>query len=187
MDNILSGKKVCILVASGFAEQSFSTVQKKLLSVGATIKTIAPDNGLAHGWLDESWGHYFPVDTHIGEAMGSDYDRLIVIGGARGVEKLKANLHTRRILRHFFDSRKPMVAMEEAIELLTLCDHLNGLEVAAPALLVQTMKNAGAIVSGNDATIDGHLLTFAHLNGDDWQETIVQHLAEEPAEQQQAA
>ncbi len=187
MENILSGKKICILIASGFSEHVFSTIHKNLNTSGAVIKTVAPENGLVHGWFDEAWGHYFPVDIQISEAMGSDFDRLILPGGSRAVEKLKGNLHTRRILRHFLDARKPIIAIEESIELLTLCEQLNGLEVSAPATLVSAMKNAGAVLSGQDVTIDEHLLTFAHLNDESWMDTVIQHLAEEQVAQQQAA
>jgi len=86
-----------------------------------------------HGWLDNAWGHYFPVDVHLAEAMGSDFDRLILPGGARAIEKLKNNLHTRRILRHFFEAQKPIVAIGESIELLTMCDQLAGMEISATA------------------------------------------------------
>jgi protease I len=180
MDKILSGKKVCIVVASGFAEEQFSELQRMLNREGAVVTTVAPEQGLVHGWFENAWGHYFPVDKNLGEALGSDFDRIIMIGGGRAVEKLKGNLHTRRILRHFFEAHKPIVALAEAIELLTLCEDLNGLEVSAPVALLQTLKNAGAMPSGQEVTIDEHLLTFAQMDAD-WLDTILQHLAEEPA------
>jgi protease I len=185
MENILSGKKICILVASGFAEDNFTSIQKSLMKSGAVLKTVAPENGLVHGWLDNAWGHYFPVDTHLAEAMGSDFDRLIIPGGARAIEKLKGNLHTRRILRHFFEAQKPIAAIGEAVDLLSLCDCLAGMEVSATAITLPAMKAAGALVSDHNATIDSHLLTVAHFDGDTL-ETIIQHMAEERVFQQAA-
>lgn len=186
MEMILSGKRVCILVASGFSENVFSDIQKSLLKAGAIISTVAPENGLVHGWLGNGWGHYFPVDVQMNAALGSDYDRLVVVGGARGIEKLKGNLHARRILRHFFDAHKPIVIMEEAVELLGLIENLGGLEVSAPAAFVQALKTAGAIISDQSVTIDEHLLSFARLEGE-WLETVTQHLAEETEAQRAAA
>lgn len=188
MENILSGKKICILVASGFAEEQFSNIQKSLNKTGAKFITVSPENGLVHGWFENTWGHYFPVDVPLAEALGSDYDAILLPGGARAVEKLKNNLHTRRILRHFFDAQKPIVAIGEAIELLTLCEHLNGLEVSVPAQLVQTIKTAGAIISEQSAMIDNHLLTFAKLPEDmSWLDAIVQHVAEDRTAIREAA
>ncbi len=188
MENILSGKKICILVASGFAEEQFSNIQKTLNKTGAKFITVSPENGLVHGWFENTWGHYFPVDVQLPAAMGSDYDAILLPGGARAIEKLKNNLHTRRVLRHFFDAQKPIVAIAEAIELLTLCEHLNGLEVSVPAALVQTIKTAGAIISDQPAMIDNHLLTFAKLaDGSEWLDAIVQHVAEDRTAVLQAA
>jgi protease I len=186
MENILSGKKICILVASGFAEDIFSQIQKTLLKSGAVLKTVAPENGLVHGWLDNAWGHYFPVDIHLAEALGSDFDRLILPGGARAVEKLKNNLHTRRILRHFFEAQKPIVAISEATELLALCDRLAGMEVSASPAALTSLRNAGAVVCDEEATIDSHLLTFSGFAQHSL-ETVIQHLVEEGPLQQEAA
>lgn len=186
MGSILSGKKICILVASGFAEEQFSAIQKTLGPSGASVKVIAPENGLTHGWHDNGWGHYFPVDVLLAEAMGSDFDRIILAGGSRGVDKLKGNLHTRRILRHFFEAKKPIIAVGEAVELLALCDQVRNCEVSAPAMQADVLKAAGAVVSTQNETTDGLLLTFASL-GDNWLELMLQHLAAEPQAQQQAA
>jgi len=179
MDKILSGKNICLLIASGFAEDQFSELQKMLNREGAKVTSVAPENGLVHGWFENGWGHYFPVDKQLNEAMGSDFDRMIIVGGSRAVEKLKANLHTRRILRHFFDAGKTIVAITDAIELLSLCDGLNGLEISAPASTLSAVKAAGAIVNGQDVTIDGPLLTLAVIDPTSWVDVILQHLAED--------
>lgn len=186
MENILSGKKVCILTASGFAEDQFSHIQKMLNRAGASVSTVAPENGLVHGWLENAWGHYFPIEKQINEAMGSDFDMVIIPGGSRAHEKMKTNLHVRRIIRHFFDAGKPMALIGEAIDLLALCDNLQGLEVSAPVQSVQALKTAGAIPSDQNITIDGHLLTILRAD-DDWQDAVLQHLAEDSAAVRQAA
>lgn len=184
MNAVLSGKRICILVASGFAEEQFSQIQKMLTKSGAVLKTVAPENGLVHGWFENSWGHYFPVDVQLAEAMGSDFDRLIIIGGSRAVEKLKINLHTRRIIRNFFEACKPVIAIEEGIDLLTLCEqNLQGLEMSVSPAQLEAVKAAGAVIAEAPVTIDSHLLTFADLKavneGGDWLEITLQHLAEE--------
>lgn len=186
MESILSGKKICILTASGFAEEQFSDIQKFLAREGASARVIAPENGLVHGWFENAWGHYFPIDKQIHEAMGSDFDCVIVPGGSRAQEKLKSNLHARRILRHFFDARKPMVMMGEAIDLLSLCDNLLGLEVSAPATSVQALKAAGAVPSDQTMSIDGHLLTILRTE-ENWLDVILQHLTEDMAQALKAA
>ncbi len=186
MENILSGKKICILVASGFSEDIFSRIQKTLNRTGAVLKTVAPENGLVHGWHDRDWGHYFPVDIHLAEALGSDFDGLVICGGARAVEKLKGNLHTRRILRHFFEAQKPVAALTEGVELLVPCEGLSGREVGACESARAALAAAGAtVVDDEPAVIDGFLLSMSAF-GEDSIEIMIQHLAEDPSLQHAA-
>ena len=107
----LAGKKIAVLVANGFDENQMAEIQRALTKAKAVIKTIAPEQGVVNGWQGEGWGHYFPVDVQINEALGSDFDMLVVPGGERGAEKLKGSLHTRRIIGHFLEAGKPIAAI----------------------------------------------------------------------------
>ena len=62
-------------------------IRSALTKSKATIKVIAPEQGVVHGWQGDAWGHYFPVDAQIGEVLGSDFDILILPGGERGALK----------------------------------------------------------------------------------------------------
>ncbi len=113
-DNRLLGSRIMILVANGFNENELSDWQRALLKTGATLKVVGPEQGLVNGWQGQSWGHYFPLDQHIGESLAADYDGVIVPGGERGVAKLASNPHTKRLLRHFRDAHKPMWLFSDA-------------------------------------------------------------------------
>src|SRR5579871_3980158 len=98
MTAMLAGKSIAILAANGFDENQMTEIQRALTTVKAKFKTVAPENGVVNGWQKDHWGHYFPVEAPIGEALGSDYDMLVIPGGERGIAKLKTNPHTRRIV-----------------------------------------------------------------------------------------
>ena len=158
------GKNIAILVANGFDENQMTEIQRALVKVKANIKTIAPEQGVVNGWQGAGWGHYFPVDAQINEALGSDYDILVLAGGERGIAKLKTNLHARRIIGHFMDAQKPIAAIGSGVGLLALSSRITGRLVAASADVQETMKTAGATISEDPLEIDGNLLT---ANGDD--------------------
>src|SRR3546814_4592100 len=99
MDHPLAGKTVAILVANGFEELEMTEPQRALLGAGATLKLVSPEQGLVNGWHGKAWGHYFPIDTQISEALAADFDALLVPGGKRGIEKLAQNPHTKRLLK----------------------------------------------------------------------------------------
>ncbi len=138
-------------------------IQRALTTAKAKFKTIAPENGVVNGWQKDHWGHYFPVDTHISEALGSDFDFLVIPGGERAMSKLKTNLHTRRIVNHFLEAGKPIAAIGSGVGLLALSPKVAGLTVAA-SLDAHEELTAAAIISEDTQELSEQVLT---ANGDD--------------------
>ena len=160
----LAGKSTAILAANGFDENQMTEIQRALTTIKGKFKTIAPENGVVNGWQEGHWGHYFPVDTHISEALGSDFDFLVIPGGERAIDKLRANLHTRRIVNHFFEAGKPIVAIGAGVSLLALSAKVAGVTVAAPAAMQEELKAAGAVIGDEPQQVSGVVLTS---NGED--------------------
>lgn len=120
MNQQLTGKKVLVLVSNGVDEEAMSVVLRDLLKAGATTKTVSTEPGLVNSWNsnNNAWGLYFPVDIPIGQALGADFDLLVVPGGLRSVQKLAANPHAERIIGSFTAAGKPICMMGEAASLL---------------------------------------------------------------------
>ena len=191
MTLMLAGKNIAILIANGFDENQMTELQRALVKAKATVKTVAPENGVVNGWQGEGWGHYFPVDAQIAETLGSDFDALVLVGGERGVAKLKANPHARRIVNHFMDAQKPIAAIGAGVALLTLSTRLAERTIAGPVDIQNDLKNAGTIISSESQERDSNLLT---ANGTDiaaWVEQALELFGEEAesenADHQQAA
>ncbi|MDD4616906.1 MAG: DJ-1/PfpI family protein [Alphaproteobacteria bacterium] len=159
MTAAIAGKSIAILAANGFDENQMTEIQRALTTAKATFKTIAPEHGVVNGWQNDHWGHYFPVDAQIGEALGSDFDFLVIPGGERAIAKLKTNLHTRRIVNHFLEAQKPIAAIGAGVALLALSPKAAGLTVAASADLYDEMKAAGADISEDNMEICDVVLT----------------------------
>ena len=167
---MLADKNIAILVANGFDENQTTEIQRALTKIQAYAKIISPESGLVNGWQGEAWGHHFHVDAPISEALGSDYDILILPGGERSAAKLRQNLHTRRIVNHFLDANKPIVAVGAGVALLALGGKLAGRTVAAPDNARAELEGAGASVSENDQEADGNLLTLKDAEPSVWAE-----------------
>lgn len=125
MNHTLAGQKVLILASSGVEESSMSSLQRDLLKAGAVIKTVATEPGLVNSWngTASTWGLYFPVDIQISQALGADFDILVVPNGSRSIQKLAANPHAERIVSSFVMSKKPMGFLSDAIDLLDKTGH----------------------------------------------------------------
>jgi protease I len=162
MDRPLAGKTVAILVANGFEEIDMTEPQRALLGAGATLKLVSPEQGLVNGWHGKAWGHYFPVDTQISEALAADFDAVLVPGGKRGIEKLAQNPHTKRLLRGFVDGNKPVALVGDAPLLLVAAERAQGRTVAGNEEIRAQLEEAGAKVEStpeNPIVIDRSLIT----------------------------
>lgn len=177
MTTSLADANVVLLIANGFNEAEFTEIQRALIKAGAKFKTIAPENSLANGWLGKGWGHYFPVDQNIADALASDFDQMILVGGERGVAKLQQNPHTKRMVGHFLDAHKPLIAINEAVSLLSLPGKITGRAIAADEGDAQ-LAATGAKLSADDVVIDGPLMTTRSSDIQTLLSAILSHLAE---------
>jgi len=178
-DKILAGKTVAILVANGFEETEMTEPQRALLAAGAQLKTVSPEQALVNGWHEAAWGHYFPVDTALSEALAADFDALLVPGGSRGIEKLAGNPHTKRFLKGFIDGSKPVALIGDAAGLLVVVERAAGKTVAADESVAETLKEAGAVLAEEPIAADGAMLTVrSGLAVDTVKEAVLKHVAE---------
>jgi putative intracellular protease/amidase len=158
MQKPLAGKKVAVLVASGFEEIQMTEPQKALLALGATIHLVSPE-GLVNGWHGDSWGHYFPVDVQVSKMLSADYDMLLVPGGERSMAKLSGNPHTRRIVSAFIDDMKPVALVGHGVEVLVAADRAQGMTVTGAAESRAALEQAGATWVEEPMHLQGNVLT----------------------------
>ena len=112
--------RIAMLIANGFDEVTFTTLQKVMIKQGFTTQVVSPENAVVNGWTGQGWGCFFPVDAAINQTLAADFDGLIIPGGSRSLEKLMKTAHTRRIFESFVNSLKPVLICGEE----TLYDEL---------------------------------------------------------------
>jgi len=181
MSLTLADKKIAILISNGFDEHQMTEIQRALTRAQAEVKIVAPEQGVVHGWQGDAWGHYFNVDAPIAEALGSDFDMLVLPGGSRGAEKLRQNPHTRRIVNHFMEAGKKVAAIGEGVGLLALSGECAGHAVAADAGTAALLRTAQATLVEDDQILDDNLLTASGMDLDAWVAGALEFFAGEPA------
>lgn len=110
--------KIALIVASGVNEAEMTAIQRALVNKKWKAHVISPETSLINSWAETSWGHSFAADGKIEVSLGSDFDMLIIPGGARHIDKLSANPHTKRILTAMCALRKPVIAFADGERLL---------------------------------------------------------------------
>lgn len=160
---ILAGMAIAVLVASGFEETHMTDPQRGLLKLGAKVKIISPEPGLVHSWHHDGWGHFFPVDHPLEQALGSDFDVLILPGGERSIARLRDNPHTRRVIGHFIDADKPLAAIAEAVGLLMIEQKIRGrrlaIDLRSSSELPSASEEASTQSSDQEVVLDKVLLS----------------------------
>lgn len=155
----LQSLKVAVLMANGFNEREFLTIQKAMIEQGASLKIISTDSGLVNGWDGKGWGHNFAIDAQLNNALGIDYDAVIIPGGQRSHDKLKLTAHSRRFIGSFMAAMKPVICMGDAVQLLAHSDHVSGRTVSGPDDKKGVVEAAGGIWSENDMTVSDLVIT----------------------------
>ncbi len=161
----LAGKKIAIMVASGFIEEHMTDVQKALIAAGAQTTIVSPEIGVANGWHEGGWGHNFFVDEKISDVLPSQYDLLLTPGGARSTATLSGNAHSRRVLKGMVEASKPVALTDDATLMLAEAEVANGRKVAAPEAAAEKLSAAGAAVEAGPVVVDGELITMSGTDG----------------------
>jgi protease I len=118
MQKPLLGQKVAFLVANGFFEADLVEAQKSIQTLGADTRIISMDQGLVSSLNEQGWGLNFASDQPLNESLAADYSAVVVPGGRRSIEKLQLTAHTRRFLRGFYETGKPVCVIGEGVQLL---------------------------------------------------------------------
>lgn len=166
-NKVLSGKKIALLAANGFNEKTLTGLQRAVMKEGGVLRIVSPEAGLISGWNIDNWGHHYAIDKNLGEALGTDYDALIIPGGSRSIDKLNMTEHTKRFVNSFMSASKPIVAFDNALKLLLVTGNMAGRTVAGPADMQEEALRAGVIWSEDQVAADGNIITGACTDDED--------------------
>ena len=155
----LLGYKAAFLVSGGFIQEDLIQSQKALSETGCSVHIISPDPGVVNGWDGQNWGHHYAVDAPLNQALGVDYDFVVVPGGQRSVDKLKLTAHTKRFLGSFLETDRPAVLMDDALRLIIYSGQVEGYRVSGPALLEAEITQAAGEWQGEGVCFDRQLMT----------------------------
>src|SRR5919197_2349473 len=110
MDKPFAGKKVAILVASGFEQVEMTKPREALDDAGAKTKIVSPKSGQIQGMHHADKGDKFDVDLTLEEARPEDFDALLIPGGLMNPDQLRSTPEALEFTRHFFTDNKPVAA-----------------------------------------------------------------------------
>jgi protease I len=155
----LEGKKVAILVASGFEQVEMTKPREALDEAGAETKIVSTKPGKIQGMHHADKGDKFDVDLTLDEARPDDFDTLMIPGGLMNPDELRTNKQALDFARHFFHAHKPVAVICHGPQVLISADLVRGRKMTSwPAIQVD-MRNAGANWVDEEVVVDNGLVS----------------------------
>ena len=166
-------KKVLFLTGD-FAEDYETMVPFQIMKmVGYEVHAVCPDNKTGdviktaiHDFegdqtYTEKLGHNFTLNYSFDDVNANDYDGLVITGG-RAPEYLRLNKIVIEIVKHFFETNKPVASICHGAQILTASGVLEGRKLTAYPTVEPEIKLAGGeyqSISVDGAYVDGNLVT----------------------------
>lgn len=157
----LDGKKIAILIAPrGTEEPEFAKPKAAVEAAGGTVSVISLDTDDAQSNNNDlDPGATFAVDQAIGDVSASDFDALVIPGGAVGADKLRGSAAVVAFVRDFFAGNKPVAAICHAPWVLIEADEVEGRTLTSFPTLQTDIRNAGGTWVDQEVVVDQGLIT----------------------------
>lgn len=159
MNQSLTGKKVAILIADQFEQVEMSEPRKALDEAGAQTLIVSPNPDKVKGWDGKDWGDEFPVDLALEQANADDFDALLLPGGVKNPDTLRADDNAIRFVRRFFESGKPVAAICHGPWTLINAGVVRDRKMTSYHTIQLDLRNAGADWVDQEVVVDEGLVT----------------------------
>ncbi|WP_428029841.1 DJ-1/PfpI family protein [Ancylobacter sp.] len=169
----MAGKRILMIVGDFVEDYETMVPFQALLAVGHTVHAVCPDKKAGdsvataihdfegHQTYSEKRGHNFALNATFADIDPARYDALVIPGG-RAPEYLRLNARTIEIVKHFFDTDKPVAAICHGAQILAGARVLEGRTCSAyPACRAEVELAGGtyADIAIDAAVTDGNLVS----------------------------
>jgi protease I len=169
----MAAKRILLLAGDYVEDYEVMVPFQALKMVGHTVHAVCPGKRAGetvrtaiHDFegdqtYSEKRGHNFSLNATFEEVEAESYDALVIPGG-RAPEYLRMNERVLKMVRHFFDTGKPVAALCHGAQLLTAAGVAKGRSLSAyPAVGPEVTAAGGKYVDlpMTEAHVDGNLIT----------------------------
>jgi len=163
MAQSLQGKKVALLVTTGFEQPELLEPRRALQEAGAQAFVVSPEKDMVRAWNKTDWGAQVVVDVPLDEADPNDYDALVLPGGVMNPDKLRINPQAVAFVRAFVRAGKPIAAICHGPWTLIEAGGVQGRKMTSYPSLKSDLTNAGANWVDQEVVVDNGLVTSRNV------------------------
>ncbi|WP_175545089.1 DJ-1/PfpI family protein [Variovorax sp. OV329] len=132
---MLGGLNVALLAAPGSDAEALAAVRRGLEEQGVNVFVLSPGRPGTQP---------LPADQRIADADPMGFDGVVVVGGAEGVELLRAAPESLEFIREINRDHKPLGALGEGVLLLLDTGQAAGRQLCAPDAIAGELWRARA-------------------------------------------
>jgi protease I len=159
MSGHLTGRKVAFLATDGVEQVELTAPWQVLKEARAEVSLVSLKEGTIQGFIHEEKADTFDVDMTVDAVSARDFDALVLPGGVRNTEALRATPKAVDFVRSFMEADKPVAAICHAPRLLVEADAVEGRTLTSHPDLADEIQDAGASWVDKQASVDQKLLT----------------------------
>ena len=155
----ISQARVLIVASDGFEEWELFGPREILTGSGAQVLLAAPKLEPIQATIHDDPGKTIRPDLTIDQAAAGDFDALILPGGVRNPDHLRAERKAIELIKDFAAAGKPVAAICHGPWLLVEADLLRGRTATSWPSIRTDLRNAGAEVVDRPVVVDGNVVT----------------------------
>jgi protease I len=155
----LTGRKVAVLATDGVEQVELTAPWNALKEARADVSLISIKKGSIQGVIHDEKADTFKVNALAADVSARDFDALVVPGGLRNTEALRANPDAVKLVREFMELDKPVAAICHAPRLLVQADAVQGRTLTSDEELADEVREAGGSWVDRAVQVDQKLLT----------------------------
>src|SRR5687767_371780 len=155
----LTGRKIAMLATDGVEQVELTAPWQALKEARADVSLVSIKPGTIQGFIHQEKADTFEVDRLAAEVMARDFDALVLPGGVRNTEALRATPAAVELVRGFMEADKPVAAICHAPRLLVEAGAVEGRTLTSHPELADEIREAGGSWVDKQASLDQKLLT----------------------------
>lgn len=140
----LEGMRVAILASDGVEDAELREPQKALEAAGAKTTLFAPKAGSIHSFKHHDKADTFKVDKTLTQADPSQFDAVLLPGGALNADTLRVQPRAQEFVREMDRQGKPIAVICHAPWLLVSAGCVRGRTMTSYHTIQDDLRNAGA-------------------------------------------
>jgi protease I len=155
----LQDVRVAIIAMDGFEESELTEPRKALEGAGAEVDVISESEGEIQGYRHHDKAGKVRVDRTLDQVKASDYDCLMLPGGALNADAARNNPKVRTFIREMDSDGKPMAVICHAPWELISAGIVRGRKLTSWHTIEDDICNAGGEWVDREVVIDRNLVT----------------------------